>query len=197
MKLTTFPLGALDTNCYILEGENRHAVLIDPAAKGDRLADWLEEQGLTLDAIFLTHVHFDHIGGLKVLTERTGAPAYLHPADLAIRDQMAHGKLTETLPYPDTLTAAGIPFTVFRTPGHSPGSVCIRAGEFFFTGDTLFAGCCGRTDLPGGSAHEMLASLRLLASLPGDPAVLPGHGEHSTLAHEQQFNPYLLEAVQE
>ena len=197
MTLTTFQLGALETNCYILEGDDRHAVLVDPAARGEQLADWLAGRGLTLDAVFLTHLHFDHIGGLRALTERTGAPVYLHPADLAIREQMAHGKLTETLPYPDRLTAAGTEFTFYHTPGHSPGSVCIRAGEFFFTGDTLFAECCGRTDLPGGSAREMRDSLRLLASLTGECAVLPGHGESSKLAHEQQFNPYLLEAVQE
>ena len=130
MTLTTFQLGALETNCYILEGENRHAVLVDPAARGEQLADWLAGRGLTLDAVFLTHLHFDHIGGLRALTERTGAPVYLHPADLAIREQMAHGKLTETLPYPDRLTAAGTEFTFYHTPGHSPGSVCIRAAEY-------------------------------------------------------------------
>ncbi len=192
MQIDRFVLGELGTNCYIVEGKEKHAVVIDPAAKGDQIATFLRERKLTLDAIFLTHAHFDHMGGLKALAEATGAPVYLDTADDPILPQMAHGRMTQThLPYGDEVTAAGLTFRVLHTPGHSPGSVCLLAEDTLFTGDTLFAGTCGRIDLPGGNWREMRRSMAYLRDLRGNYDVLPGHGDPTTLETERLTNPFL------
>jgi len=198
MLFETFHLGALDTNCYVLSGRDGRAAIIDPGANGQQLAEFLDKKGLLLDAIFLTHCHYDHIGGLAELQHRTGAPVYMHPAEAAVVPVMSGGLLTvATSPYPETVTAAGLDFTVYHTPGHSPGSVCLRTGDHLFTGDALFFGSCGRIDFVGGSWESMAASLRFLAGLAGNPSVYPGHGESSRLDTERKYNPYLREAMQE
>lgn len=196
MLLKTYTLGQLQTNCYLLSGGNGHAVIVDPAEHGEYLAKQLEDQNLILDAICLTHVHYDHIGGLSQLQTRTGAPVYMHPDDSAIVDSMSYGLFNVTAqPYPKTLNAGGLEITVYHTPGHSPGSVCLQVEDTLITGDTLFAGSCGRTDFPGGSWEQMAASLRFLDSLEGDFSVYPGHGESSTLSTERKYNSYLREAT--
>lgn len=195
MLLKTYPLGDLQTNCYLLCDDSGHAVIVDPAENGDELADLLEEQGLHLDAICLTHVHFDHIGGLSKLCERTGAPVYLHPEELSIADALSRGRLrVPTQAYPTVLKAGDLEITVHHTPGHSPGSVCLQAEDKLFSGDTLFAGTCGRIDLLGGSWEQMRASLRYLYHLEGNLSVYPGHGPSSTLDTERDCNPYMQEA---
>ena len=197
MLFETFQLGSLQTNCYLLSAGNGHAVIIDPGANGDRLAKYLDEKSLLLDAIFLTHCHYDHIGGLAELQHRTGAPVYMHPAEQDVAPVMSGGLLTvSTAPYPAALTAGGLEFTVYHTPGHSPGSVCLRTENLLFTGDTLFFGSCGRVDFVGGSWEKMAASLRFLAGLEGDFSVYPGHGDSSRLSTERKYNPYLREALQ-
>lgn len=198
MLFETFHLGPLDTNCYLLSGRDGHAVIIDPAENGRQLAEYLDQKGLLLDAVFLTHCHYDHIGGLAELQHRTGAPVYMHPDENTVVPVMSGGLLTvPTAPYPAAITAAGLDFTVYHTPGHSCGSVCIRTGDLLFTGDTLFFGSCGRVDFVGGSWEQMAASLRFLAALEGNPSVHPGHGESSRLDTERKYNPYLREAMQE
>lgn len=188
----TFPLGDYQTNCYLvrLAGE-RACLLIDPGYEADFLLKTLEEKGLTLSSIALTHGHFDHVGAVRDLAAQTGCRVYLSGDDLSLPPILTAGKLYYTDLYADSFTAAGIPFTVLKTPGHTPGSVCLRTGTLLFSGDTLFAGSCGRTDLPGGSPADMQASLRLLAAIPGDLTVYPGHGGATTLGEEKKYNPYL------
>ena len=193
MKLTTLTLGSIGTNCYILYDEtSKDAVVIDPSDEAALAEARIQALGLRVRAILLTHGHFDHGGDVERIRRRTGAPVYLHPADTALPSWLTHGVThTDELSDGEELDLAGMRFRVLHTPGHTPGSVCFLCGELLFAGDTLFAGSCGRTDLPGGSGADMMRSLRRLAELPGDYRVLPGHGEETALERERRSNPYL------
>ena len=193
LTLHTLPLGAYQTNCYILHQEASSCVVIDPGYTPEVILDFLAGKGLKLEAILLTHGHFDHVGAVRDLAAETGCQVYLNPDDLSMPPRMTAGPLyyTDTYSDGDTLSPAGIPFQVLSTPGHTPGSVCLIAENYLFSGDTLFAGSRGRTDLPGGSTRAILESLRRLAALPQDYSVHPGHGESTTLAWEKQYNPYM------
>lgn len=194
LTLHTLPLGAYQTNCYILHQEaSPSCVVIDPGYTPEVILDFLAGKGLTLEAILLTHGHFDHVGAVRDLAAETGCRVYLNPDDLSMPPKLTAGPLyyTDTYSEGDTISPAGISFQVLSTPGHTPGSVCLIAENFLFSGDTLFAGSCGRTDLPGGSTRAIRESLRRLAAIPQDYSVHPGHGESTTLAWEKQYNPYM------
>ena len=194
MNIQTLTLGPLATNCYLVRAdESSRAVIIDPAANSKRLLAALEEQGLTLEAILLTHAHFDHIGALKNLRAATDARVYIGEADKDDPSRMCHDLLTYTDTYRDGdfVTAGGLRFQVLATPGHTPGSVCLLCETVLFSGDTLFAGSYGRTDFLGGSSRDMAASLKRLSRLPPETRVLPGHGPSSTIEEELRTNPYL------
>lgn len=195
MNITMLPLGQMQANCYIVtEGES--CAVIDPGAQAEKLVTFLREKGLTPDAVFLTHGHFDHVGACRALAQTFSVPVYLHEADTSMTGRLAHGLYWDrTYAEGDTVRAGDLSFLVLHTPGHTPGSVCLQAENVLFTGDTLFAGSCGRTDFPGGSWEEMLASLGRLAALEGTYTVLSGHGGETTLARERQYNPYMKEAT--
>ena len=187
-----FPLGDYQTNCYLVrQAGQTQCVLIDPGYAADFLLDTLNAKELELSAIALTHGHFDHVGAVRDLAAETGCRVYLSGDELSLPPAITAGRLYYTNLYTDRFTAAGIPFTVLKTPGHTPGSVCLRTGSLLFSGDTLFAGSCGRTDLPGGNPADMRASLKLLAAIPENLTVYPGHGEATTLDAEKRYNPYL------
>lgn len=197
MPYDVLPLGPLETNCWLCWDENtRGCAVIDPGAEPEKLVRALQEKDLHPKAILLTHAHFDHVGAAAPLARALNLPVYVHEADTALPERLTGGPLYFTAEYAegDTVTVDGLRFEVLETPGHTMGSVCLRCGALLFTGDTLFAGACGRTDL-GGSAAAMGASLCRLALLPGDYAVLPGHGPASTLDLERRTNPYLREAL--
>ena len=197
MKISVFQLGELGANCYIVADEKtKGCAIVDPGGQGGALADWLEKQGLQPRMVLLTHGHFDHVGGTRELADRyPGIPIYLHPADTGLTPDMSRG-LYSNSSYQDgdTICMDSISFRVLSTPGHTPGSVRLVSEDILLTGDTLFAGSCGRTDFPGGSWQDMKNSLRRLAALPGNPSVLPGHGGQSDLDTERKSNPYLREA---
>ena len=198
MKIDTMVLGPLATNCYILQDEQtREAAVIDPGASGQKIANFLTANGLTLRYILLTHAHYDHIGGLRQLHELTGAPIYVSSIDSTDPAGMTHGRLIFTNTYEDgdVLTLGAIRIQVIATPGHTPGSVCLLAGDVLFSGDTLFAGSCGRTDFQGGDRAAMMASMKKLGRLPGNLRVLPGHMEETTLDEERRYNPWMREAL--
>ena len=196
MNIHTLTLGDYQTNTYILQNGDRCAV-IDPGYEPETVLSFMRRKSLTLDAILLTHGHFDHVGGVRALAAETDCKVYLHEAELSMPPMMTAGPLyyTDTYGDGDTVTAAGLSVHVLHTPGHTPGSVCLIAEDTMFSGDTLFAGSCGRTDFDGGSAEQMRASLRRLGQLPGDLSVYPGHGESSTLSYERRQNLYLREAM--
>ena len=194
MKIITITGGSLYTNCYMAYAEDSDTcVLIDPGFDAEQILEKVRAQGKTLEAVFLTHGHFDHIGGVKDIAAQTGCRVYIHEADLALPSQLTVGTVPATDHYDegDTVTAAGLTFRVLHTPGHTPGGVCLLCEEAMFAGDTLFAGSCGRTDLPGSSPKQMRDSLSRLAKLEGNYRVLPGHGIYSTLDMEKRTNPYL------
>lgn len=196
MCLTSLTLGSIGTNCYIIYNEAKSAVVIDPSDEAELAAARIGALGLNVKAILLTHGHFDHGGDAARIRDLTGAPVYLHPADRALPSWLTHGLTAdEDLAEGDELDFDGLRFRVLHTPGHTPGSVCFLCGDKLFAGDTLFAGSCGRTDFPGGSWPQMLASLRRLANLEGAYTVYPGHGEGTTLAAERETNPYILMAL--
>ena len=192
---------AYQENTYIISlGDAPEAVIVDPGCASneerDRLLKRLADAGLKPAAVLLTHAHPDHIGGVKTLQERYGVKTYMCEAE---RTVFSLDFPTTAVEDGQTITAGGIEFEVITTPGHTPGGVCWLARKYgaLFTGDTLFRGTIGRTDLPGGSWKAMAASLRRLAGLEGDYTVLPGHGEASTLAEEWEDNPYIEMSLRE
>ncbi len=183
-KLLT--VGELGTSCYILwEDASDGCIVIDPGAEAERIRRACE--GRKIEAILLTHGHFDHIGAVKelagngadIVIHRLDAPMLNDPglnASWMIGEAITAPQATRFVQEGSEITYAGVTLHVLHTPGHTPGGVCYRAGEWFFTGDTLFHGGYGRTDLPGGSDAQLADSLRRLYPLTRDADIFPGHG---------------------
>ena len=191
MNIQKLTLGLYQTNIYILSNDTEAAV-IDPGYEPDIILDALD--GRELKAILLTHGHFDHVGAVKELVAETGCKVYIHAADLSLPPMITAGQLYYTHTYAEGDTVCpieGAALHVLHTPGHTPGSVCLLWGQELFAGDTLFAGSCGRVDLPGGDPAQMMQSLNRLASLQADYRVHPGHGPSTTLSQEKRYNPYM------
>ena len=198
MNIKTLPVGQLETNCYVVINEDTlECVVIDPGDESNTIMDYIESNNLKCKAIMLTHGHFDHVGGVRGVAEAARCPVWLCEADTVLPERLTAGPLyyTDTYADGDTVEVGSLRFTVLETPGHTPGSVCLLCENVLFSGDTLFAGSCGRVDLAGGVPAQMGASLKRLAELPGNYAVLPGHGPATTLDAERADNPYLREAM--
>ncbi len=192
--------------------ETREGVVIDPGDEVDELLEAVEQQRLSISYILLTHAHLDHVTGVGRAKEALGAPVGLHRADnvlyeAVVQQGMMFGLRVEPQPPVDFFYEAEGPLAFGRyrvwvrhTPGHCPGGVCLAVGRegetsrTLFVGDTLFEGSIGRTDLPGGDAGTLLASIRdVLFTFPDDTAVYPGHGEPTTIGRERRTNPFLQE----
>ena len=194
LNMKHLALGAYQTNCYLVwEEASPTCVVIDPGYEPDTVLDEAKALGKEIAAILLTHGHFDHVGGVREIAAETGCRVYLCDADLAMPPQMTAGPLYYTNTYSEGsfVEEAGLSFKVLHTPGHTPGSVCLLCENTLFSGDTLFWGSCGRTDLPGGSWATIRVSLKRLADLSGDFDVYPGHGDATTLSFERKMNPYM------
>ena len=208
MKVLSMQVAPLGTNCYILcDEEAKCCAVVDPGGDANRIAAAIDGREYALTAILLTHAHYDHTGAVAELRRRyPGAALYLNRRDAELLGQPIPGAMSDhlfpALPGPvldcddgDTIAVGGLQVQVLHTPGHSPGSVVFRCENVLFTGDTLFAGSCGRTDLYGGSMKEMLSSLRRLGQLEGNFTVLPGHMEPSDLDMERSTNYYMTMAM--
>jgi hydroxyacylglutathione hydrolase len=205
MVLTQLIVGPLQVNCYLLADEKtKEAVIIDPGDDAADILDIVKDKGLVVRSIVLTHAHFDHVGANKALKEATGAEILMHQDDERLLKSAANqgslfGMRSAASPpadryvkHGDTIAAGGISLKVLHTPGHSPGGICLLGQGVVFTGDALFAGSIGRTDLPGGDTAALLRSIETnLMSLPDDTKVFSGHGPESTIGRERQVNPFL------
>jgi hydroxyacylglutathione hydrolase len=221
MLVASFPAAAFDTNCYVLAAAaGEEALIVDPGiGVEDELDEVLQEHRLRPVAVLLTHGHVDHTFSVTPVCGARGIPAYLHPGDDFMLADPMKGVSPETrllfggrlewsepddvkpLADGEQLTIAGLTVTVDHAPGHTPGSVAFRlpggpsddeAPEVMLSGDLLFAGSIGRTDLPGGDSDQMMASLtRTVLSRDDDTLVLPGHGPRTTIGRERAANPFL------
>lgn len=199
-------VGALEVNCYILGcEETKEGVVVDAGGDSGKIIAAVERRGLTIGQVINTHGHFDHVGANKAVLEHFGATLLIHAADAPMLDRAAdvaraYGMAGENSPKPDQFLINGLEIVfgacrmkVLHTPGHTQGGCCLylEAEKKLITGDTLFADSIGRTDLPGGSHEQLLASIRTqLFALPDDVAAYPGHGPETTIGHEKCHNPY-------
>jgi glyoxylase-like metal-dependent hydrolase (beta-lactamase superfamily II) len=204
----TFPVGPLQCNCTILgDPATGQALVVDPGDDADLILLRLAELGLSAAALVHTHAHFDHVGATRPVSEGTRAPILLHEADLFLYENLgmqgsAFGfSFDPVLPVSrfvadgDTVRAGGLEVEVVHTPGHTPGSVCFSLGgsaPVLFSGDTLFQGSIGRTDLWGGDGRAIVRSIRSrLYGLPAETIVVPGHGPETTIGRERATNPFV------
>ncbi|MGN1400716.1 MAG: MBL fold metallo-hydrolase [Bacillus sp. (in: firmicutes)] len=208
MKYYQLPLGPLGTNCYIVANDEKECIIIDPGEEAKKLVQFIKDKSLKPLAVLLTHAHFDHIGAVDAVRDAFGIEAYLHKREKdwlgdaslngsgrflmgsAIRQRDADHLIEKE----GKLVIGGFEFEIFETPGHSPGSVSFYLCEagYLFSGDVLFQGSIGRTDLAGGSMEVLMNSIKnKLLPLPSDTIVFPGHGDLTVMDQELETNPFL------
>ncbi len=205
MKISRLTVGPFEENCYLVIDENaQRAALVDPGDEAGRIIRMVRESGATLDAIWLTHAHIDHIGAVAAVKREWDVPIYLHPADAPLyaagARQAAFYGLAFEQPGPpereladgDRVTVGEIEFQVMHTPGHAPGLVVFHGNGVALAGDLLFAGSIGRTDLPLANPADMEASLvRIMSELRDEVVVHPGHGPSTSIGRERVSNPFV------
>ena len=207
MILKALVVGSVATNCYIVGSESsKQGMIIDPGAEARLILKTVSDLGLTISLIAITHLHFDHVGALAPIKEKTGAKIAVHEveaqAGLGIFSRMLSSMTGGSFSQPpkpdillkegDTVAVDNLSFTVLYTPGHSPGGISLYGHGIVFTGDALFNYGIGRTDFPGCSYEELMDSIQnKLMTLPDDTIVYPGHGPSTTIGEERRGNPFL------
>lgn len=206
LKIGRIVLGMCQTNCYFVYEEGKSQVMLfDPADKGDYIYNGLKNKGFSVEAILLTHGHFDHIWGVEKLKELSGAKVYAYEGEKALCEDASLNvskgagracivKADQYVKDGEEIQAAGVACKLLATPGHTEGSCCyyFAADKILISGDTLFQESVGRTDLPTGSMSMLVRSVKeKLFPLPEDVKVYPGHGEETTIGHEKKYNPFL------
>lgn len=206
LKIGRIVLGMCQTNCYFVYQEGSSQVIVfDPADKGDYIFNGLKGKGFTVEAILLTHGHFDHIWGVEQLKELSGAKVYAYEGEKELCENASLNvskgagractvKADEYIKDGEEITAAGISCKLIATPGHTAGSCCYYFADdkILISGDTLFQESVGRTDLPTGSMSTLVRSIKeKLLPLPEEVKVYPGHGESTTIGDEKKYNPFL------
>lgn len=207
MNVYQLPLGPLQTNCYIVSNDSKEAVIFDPGEEANEIFNLIEENNLKPLAILLTHAHFDHIGAVDEVRDEYNIPVYIHhyEADwladgnkngsaLFMRDPIFARDADVLIEKEGKMQFGQFLFSVFETPGHSPGSISFYSKELktVFSGDALFQRGIGRTDLPGGDHDQLIKSIKgKLLSLPDDVVVCSGHGPTTTIGEEKKENPFL------
>lgn len=208
MKWQQIPLGSIQTNCYIVENKEKTCLIFDPGGDGKKLLNLLNQRGLKPLAILLTHAHFDHIGAVDVVRDAFHIPVYLHKLEekwlgepglngseyFSLIEPIKVKPAEQLLAHEGQMNVGDFIFEVFHTPGHSPGSVSyyFSSDGFVISGDALFQGSIGRTDLPGGNHAQLIKSIHnKLLTLPEDTYVLSGHGPATTIMDEMDSNPFL------
>jgi hydroxyacylglutathione hydrolase len=205
MKHESVIVGALETNCYIVYCQKTlECAVIDPGAEAEKIIRLIAHMGLKPTALINTHGHVDHVGANRDIKDKFDIPLYIHVADAPMLENVLQTELSFFLgakesPPPDKFLEEGdeikigtVTLLVLHTPGHSPGSVSLIGDGILFSGDTLFFGGVGRTDLPGGSWAELERSIReKIFTLPADTLVLTGHGPTTTVGQEMEFNPFI------
>jgi glyoxylase-like metal-dependent hydrolase (beta-lactamase superfamily II) len=208
LEIVALPNGQFAENCYLLgDRSTRHAVIVDPGEEPGLFLAELDTRGWSLQGIWLTHAHLDHIMGVRAVKEATGVPIHLHPADRSLYDALPQqgewmGLPLQVPPPPDAdlldgqvLRLDSHEFVVRHTPGHSPGSVAFLAPGLVLGGDVLFNGSIGRTDLPGGDFPTLMHSIQsVILGLPDSTVVYSGHGPETTVGVERMTNPFLTAA---
>ncbi len=205
MMITSLPTGPLEVNCYLVGCEaTGKAAVIDPGGDVESILTLLQQHDLTLAMVINTHGHFDHIGGNRLLVEKTGCSLLIHQDDAPLLQRATEhaalfGLSTTRSPEPtrllndgDVITVGDLTLRVIHTPGHSPGGICLHVADFLFVGDTLFNGSIGRTDLPGGNHQQLIDNIKKkLLTLVDETTVYPGHGPATTIGQEKRYNPFL------
>jgi hydroxyacylglutathione hydrolase len=200
----TITVGAFQENSYlVVDDRSNRAVIVDPGSEGERLVEAIDRSGATLEAIWITHAHVDHVGAIAFVKRKWDVPIYLHPLDRRLydaagRQAQVYGLPFEEPPAPDHEFADGqqikvgdAEMTVLHAPGHSPGHVVIHGNGIALVGDCLFAGSIGRTDLPFSNPPQLAASLEKISALAPETVVYPGHGMETTIGQERLSNPFL------
>lgn len=205
MNIKVMPLGMVQANCYIITNNQNECAIIDPGGESEKIINYLEENSITPKMILLTHGHFDHIASVWDLIEKYNLAVYINQNDLEMLQDINIALCSMTRLYfnykagleynalndNDTVNLGELEFKLIHTPGHSKGSSCFIVEDSIFTGDTLFKGDIGRTDLYGGDYNTIKNSLKKLCKLNKNYKVYPGHGESSYLEDEIQHNPYM------